>query len=87
MVTINNDNNSENEDILTVDRIKLLIDRYNQKKIKPKYLRTKLISYAKTSGFINNIYRKQAWHLIADAPCYEYSTGKKYCLISVSYLN
>ncbi|CAF3556875.1 unnamed protein product [Rotaria sordida] len=74
MVTINNDDNYENENILVIDKIKLLFDRYNQKKIKQKYLKRKLTSYAKTSGFINNIYRKQAWNLLVHTSSDEYTT-------------
>ncbi|CAF5189088.1 unnamed protein product, partial [Rotaria magnacalcarata] len=73
MVTINNDNNSDSEVASVIDNIKLLIDRYNQKKIQRKYAKTKLILYAKTAGFKNNIYRKQAWDLIIDTPSYDYS--------------
>ncbi|CAF1015674.1 unnamed protein product [Rotaria sordida] len=74
MVTINNDDNYENENILVIDKIKLLFDRYNQKKIKQKYLKRKLTSYAKISGFINNIYRKQAWNLLVHTSSDEYTT-------------
>ncbi|CAF1121496.1 unnamed protein product [Rotaria sp. Silwood1] len=74
MVTINNDDNSDNENVLTIDKIKSLFDRYNQKTIKQKNVKKKLISYAKTSGFINNIYRKQAWTLLVRTSPDEYST-------------
>ncbi|CAF3462438.1 unnamed protein product [Rotaria socialis] len=73
MVTINNDNNYDSEVSSVIDNIKLLIDRYNQKKIQRKYVKRKLIFYAQTSGFKNNVYRKQAWDLIVDTPSYDYS--------------
>ncbi len=71
MVTINSDDNSQNENFLIIDQIKSLIDNSKQKDVK-----NQLISYAKSSGFINNIYRKQAWSLLIDHPISNlYSTG------------
>ncbi|CAF2800381.1 unnamed protein product [Rotaria sp. Silwood2] len=76
MVTVNNDDNSENESVLVIDKITSLFDRYHGKTIKEKYVKKKLIFYARTSGFINNIYRKQAWDLLVHTSPEEYSTDK-----------
>jgi hypothetical protein len=77
MVTINeSDDSYEKKNIIINDRIYLLFNRYKQKQIRKIEVKKKLISYAKSSGFINNIYRKQAWSLIVDSPNYQYSTGK-----------
>jgi hypothetical protein len=70
MVTINRDDNSQNENFLIIDQIKSLIDNSKQKDVK-----NQLISYAKSSGFINNVYRKQAWSLLIDPISDSFSTG------------
>ncbi len=72
MVTINNDND---KNLLIINQINILFDCYKQKLIQKKSLKSKLISYAQTSGFINNIYRKQAWNLLVYSANYQYSTG------------
>jgi len=71
MVTINSDDNSQNENILIIDQIKSLIDDRKQKNVK-----NELIYYANLSGFINTIYRKQAWSLIIDPISDSFSTGR-----------
>lgn len=67
MVTINNNENSQ---------IKILIDQYKQKQIPEKDVKKQFISYAQKSGFINNIYRKQAWNILIKSPTYQYSSGR-----------
>jgi len=75
MVTINNENNSTNENNLILNQIKLLIDCFNRKEIKQIHIQNELTFYAKNSGFINNIYRKQAWNLLINSSKVDYSTG------------
>lgn len=70
MVTKNTDDKFHNKTILLIDEIKFLIENYNNKKLKYK-----LIFYAKSSGFINNLYRKQAWNLLINSTSDDYSTG------------
>jgi hypothetical protein len=71
MVTTNNDDDSsENENI------KFLIDGYKQKQIREKDVKDQLIFFGRLSGFINNIYRKQAWNLLINHPSYDYSIGR-----------
>ncbi|UJR30127.1 hypothetical protein I4U23_017668 [Adineta vaga] len=69
MGTINNENNP-----LIIDQLKTLFDRH----LKKNELEKKLISYAKKTGFINNIYRKQAWKVLINSSDNEhYSSDKK----------
>lgn len=77
MVTLNNsDDNYQKKNIIINDRIYSLIDQYKQKQIRKKELQNTLISYAKSSGFINNKCRRQAWSLLIDSPDHHYSTGR-----------
>ena len=67
MGTINNENNP-----LIIDQLKTLFERH----LKKNELEKKLISYAKKTGFINNIYRKQAWKVLINSSDNEhYSSG------------
>jgi hypothetical protein len=75
MVTINDDDSSQNKNILIIDQIQLLIDDYQQKQISKKDIKNQLNFYAKSSGFINNLYRKQAWNLLINSSFSNYSTG------------
>ena len=75
MVTKNTDDKFDNKTILFIDEIKFLIENYNNKKIKYKSVKNKLTFYAKSSGFINNLYRKQAWNLLINSTSDDYSTG------------
>lgn len=81
MVTVNNDENSENENSVVIDRIQSLIDRFKEKQIKQEYVENELIFYAKNTGFKNNTLRKQAWSLLANIPSYLYSNGMYMCII------
>ena len=85
MVTVNNENNSTDDNYLIIDQIKLLIDRYNNKQIKQQDIQNKLTFYAKKSGFINNTFRKQAWKLLINSSNDHYSTGKLFIFLFLSF--
>jgi hypothetical protein len=77
MVTINNSDGSyEKKNIIINDWIYSLLDLYKQKQIGEKELKYTLISHAKSSGFIDNKCRKQAWSLLIESPDDQYSTGR-----------
>jgi hypothetical protein len=76
MVTTNDDDRIENKNIFISDQIETLIENFNQKKLTPKSVKNKLIFHAKSSGFINNLYRKPAWNILINSASNDYSTGK-----------
>ena len=85
MVTINNDDSTQNKNALITNKIQLSIADYNDNRIQREYLEETLISYAKLSGFITNTNRKKAWSFLTDILRYDSSTGYIFSLLLILF--
>jgi hypothetical protein len=75
---------SDDENFLIINKTKSdRIDKFLRKKNKQK-----LIKYAKISGLINKLYRKQIWPLLINAPSYcpvQHDDEKKLYFCPIDY--